>query len=455
MQGRRALRIEWEAGDGAMESSAAIATRFREAIDRPGRVMRDDGDVVAALRRSANTIDAEYELPFLAHAPMEPGNCFADVRADSAVLRGPLQDPAEAVAFASTITGIPRERIRLEPARLGGGFGRRLSSDYAAEAAWLSMQAKAPVQVVWTREDDIRFDMYRPAALHRMSAGLDADGRVTAWHHRMASTSRYGYQAPRRPPESSEIYPDDPPAGMIADYRVEYSPVASALPRGPWRSVVHSGNAFASECFTDELAHAAGIDPVEFRLAMYGDAREMPYRDHGGPVLDVGRLRGVLEAAADLANWGGALPESHACGVAVRFTFGGYAAQVAEISVDDDGGIRVHRVSASIDCGTAVNPSGVEAQVVGGIVFGLSAALFGEITLANGAVEQSNFHDYPVVRMDRMPAVDVRIVPSTRDPGGTGEMSGPPIAPAVANAVFAATGRRVRKLPLRPESLRA
>jgi isoquinoline 1-oxidoreductase beta subunit len=172
-------------------------------------------------------------------------------------------------------------------------------------------------------------------------------------------------------------------------------------------------------------------------------------------VLDVGRLRGVLEAAADLANWGGALPEGHARGVAVRFTFGGYAAQVAEISVDDDGGIRVHRVSASIDCGTAVNPSGVEAQVVGGIVFGLSAALFGEITLANGAVEQSNFHDYPVVRMDRMPAVDVRIVPSTRDPGGTGEMSVPPIAPAVANAVFAATGRRVRKLPLRPESLRA
>jgi isoquinoline 1-oxidoreductase beta subunit len=417
--------------------------------------MRDDGNVDAVLRRSSRTVEAEYELPFLAHAPMEPGNCFADVRADSVVLRGPLQDPAEAVAFASTITGIPRERIRLEPARLGGGFGRRLSSDYAAEAAWLSMQARAPVQVVWTREDDVRFDMYRPAALHRLAAGLDAGGRVTAWHHRMVSTSRYGYQRPSRPPESSEVYPDDPPAGLVDDYRVEYSPVASALPRGAGRSVVHSGHAFATECFTDEVAHAAGIDPVEFRLTMYGDAREMPYRDHGGPVLDVSRLRRVLEVAADLAGWGGALPEGHAHGVAVRFTFGGYAAQVAEVSVDDDGGIRVHRVSASIDCGTAVNPDGVTAQVVGGVVFGLSAALYGEITLLNGGVEQGNFDDYPVLRMDHMPAVDVRIVPSTRDPGGTGEMSVPPVAPAVANAVFAATGRRLRRLPLRPESLRA
>jgi isoquinoline 1-oxidoreductase beta subunit len=451
MQGRRALRIEWKGGSPD-ESSDRLSRTFAATIAQQGKVLRNDGDVDTALRNAAQRIEAVYELPFLAHAPMEPGNCFADVRADSVLIRGPLQDPGEAITIATQLTGVPRAQVRVELTRLGGGFGRRLWSDYAAEAVLLSMQAKAPVHVVWTREDDIRFDYYRPAAMHRLIAGLDSAGRVTAWLHRQASTSRYASQPWRNvPPESSEFYVDDPPAAMVPNYRIEYAPVDSAVPRGAWRSVIHSGNAFVVQSFIDELAHAAGRDPVEFRLQLLGEGRDLPYSEHGGPVLSTARLRRVLEIAAENAGWDSPPPANHARGIAAHFTFGGYAAQVAEVSVAEDGRVRVHRMSAAIDCGIPVNPSGIRAQVEGCIVFGLSAALAGEITVQNGGVQQSNFHDYPMLRIDRMPAIDVHIVESREPPRGTGEISVPPVAPALANAIFAATGVRLRRPPFTPE----
>jgi isoquinoline 1-oxidoreductase subunit beta len=454
MKGRRALRIEWSGDGGRDASSAALAARFRTAIDRPGKVLRNDGDARAALAVAARTVEAEYELPFLAHAPMEPGNCFADVRPDGVTVRGPLQDPAEAIRIAVQLTGVAASNVRVEMPRLGGGFGRRLQSDYAAEAVQVSSKVGAPVQVVWSREDDVRHDLYRPAALHRVRASLAADGRIVAWHHRQVSTSRYGYQAPDRPPESSEFYPDDPPAGMVPNYRLEYSPVESPIPRGAWRSVVHSGNAFVVQSFVDELAHAAGRDPVEFRIAMLGTDRDLPYADHGGPFLSTSRLKNVLRIAADNAGWSSAPPSGRSRGAAVHFTFGGYAAQIAEVSVSDDGETRVHRIVASIDCGMPVNPAGIRAQVEGCIVFGLTAALYGEITIEGGGVVQSNFDDYPLLRIDRMPSIEVHIVDSREPPRGAGEISVPPVAPAIANAIFAATGVRMRRPPFTPARFR-
>jgi isoquinoline 1-oxidoreductase beta subunit len=238
---------------------------------------------------------------------------------------------------------------------------------------------------------------------------------------------------------------------MVPNYRIEYAPVDSAVPRGAWRSVIHSGNAFVVQSFIDELAHAAGRDPVEFRLQLLGEGRDLPYSEHGGPVLSTARLRRVLEIAAENAGWDSPPPANHARGIAAHFTFGGYAAQVAEVSVAEDGRVRVHRMSAAIDCGIPVNPSGIRAQVEGCIVFGLSAALAGEITVQNGGVQQSNFHDYPMLRIDRMPAIDVHIVESREPPRGTGEISVPPVAPALANAIFAATGVRLRRPPFTPE----
>jgi isoquinoline 1-oxidoreductase beta subunit len=446
LQGRRALAIEWS--HSPEPSTEELQRRLRDRVNAPAKPVRNDGDFDQAIAQALRTLDAQYEVPFLAHAPMEPGNCFADVRADRVVIRAPLQDPVEAQDIAATLTGLPASAISVEPARLGGGFGRRLSSDYAAEAVALGLKVGAPIQIVWTREDDIRFDLYRPIAVHRLWAGLDAAGRITAWKHRQVSTSRYGHQAPERPPESSEFYRDDPPAHLVPNYRLEYAPMDSLIPRGAWRSVVHSGNAFVVQCFLDELAHAAGQDPVEFRLQLLGEDRDLPYADHGGPVLNTGRLRRVLEVVADAAGWGKGSTADRAWGVAAHFTFGSYAAQAVQVSVENRI-VQVHRVVAAIDCGFPVNPAGIRQQVVGGMVYGLTATLFGQITFRDGRVQQGNFNDYEMLRMDRMPDVDVHIVPSQAAPKGTGETSVPPIAPAVANAVFAATGVRVRTLPLK------
>jgi len=444
----RLLEIDWERDAGTLVDTEEIHRRTIAVLDRPGEVLRDDGNVEAGLRRAARVVEAEYHLPLLAHACMEPGNCYVDLQPDRTIVRGPFQDSIGVQEYVAAMRGHAPAQVTVEVARLGGGFGRRLPSDYATEATALALQVGRPLHVVWTREDDVRYDAYRPMSVHRLRAGLDRAGRLIAFHHRKAGTPiAWSPIRERRPARTYEIYPDDPPAGLIPDFRVEYAPVETALPLGTWRSVVHSGNAFVIESFLDELAHAAGKDPVAFLRELYGAAGDLPYADHGGPVLRPSRLLGVLDIVADRGGWGSPPPAGRSRGIAAHFTFGSYAAQMAEVSVGDGGAIQVHRVVAAIDCGTPVNPSGIRAQVEGGIVYGLSAALFGEITIADGRVEQSNFHDYPVLRINQMPEIEVHIVPSPEPPTGTGETSVPPIAPAVANAVFAATGQRLRRMP--------
>jgi len=446
MQGRRRLRVTWsDAPDDA--SSVNLERQFRAALASPGTVVHRDGDVASALASSARTIDAVYEVPFLAHVPMEPVHYLADVRADRAEMWGSTQAPGSVAQHVAALTGLKPEAITVHLNRSGGGFGRRLMADYAAEAAFLSKEAQRPVKVVWTREDDVQHDYYRPAGHHRLRAGLSATGTVTAWSHHLANTSRYAFAKNGRPPEQSEMYAEDFPVGCVPSTLVEYTLVPSAVPAGAWRSTLHSSNAFAVQSFIDELAHAAGRDPAAFRLELLGPPRELKYTGHGGPVLDTGRFAAVIKKVVEQSGWPHAPTAGRAWGIAAHFTFGSYAAEAVEVSVQN-GVIRVHRVVAAIDCGTVVNLSGAEAQVQGGIIDGLSAALFGEVTVDKGIVSQSNFSDYRLLRIDEVPHIDVHFIPSAVAPKGLGEPPVPPVAPAVANAIFAATGRRIRRLPL-------
>ena len=454
LRGREALAVEWTAGPGAAESTSALLQQCEELSRRPGKVLREEGDAEAALAGAAVRLEAVYTVPFLAHAALEPVNCTAAVGDGRCEIWGPLQDPGGARRLAALLTGLPRESIAVHLTRAGGGFGRRLMSDFAAEAVVIARAAGRPVQVVWTREDDLRHDYYRPAGYHHLRAGLDRAGRLVAWTHHLVNPSRYEFRRDPAPPDASEMYADDFPAGFVPNFRAEHTAVRTQIPTGPWRATLHSANAFAVQGFLDEVAAAARRDPLELRRELLGPPREVPYANYGGPRFDTGRLRAVLDLAAARAGWGKPLPPGRGRGIACNFTFGSYAAHVAEVSVDERGAVEVHRLVAAVDCGTAVNPAGVEAQVAGGTLDGLNAALQAEITVAAGRTEQSNFHDYLLLRHPEAPPVEVAIVPSRERPTGMGEIAVPTVGPAVANAIFAANGRRVRRLPLRGQDLR-
>ena len=446
-EGQRALEVTYTEPNAAESSSGSLEAAFRAGLERPGQRIRDDGDVDAALASAAKTLDVVYEIPFIAHVPMEPVNYTADVRGDRVELWGPTQDPGDARDLAARVVGVPVANVTVHMERCGGGFGRRLMVDYAAEAAYLSKAVGAPVKVVRTREEDLQHDYFRPAGMHRVRAGLDARGTPIAWAQHLANTSRYAF-ALRPDAVKSELYRDDFPAQCLPNVRLEYTPVPSVVPTGAWRATLHSANAFVVQSAVDELAHLAGQDPVTFRLAMLGSARRLRYADHGGPVFDTGRLAGVLRLAADRAGWTRPVPRGRGRGIAAHFTFGSYVAHVAEVSVDASGRPRVQRIVAAVDCGQLVNTSGAEAQVQGGVIDGLSSALFGQITVDSGRVRQSNFNDYRLVRMREAPSIEVHFVRSSETPSGLGEPPVSPVAPAVANAIFSLTRNRVRRLPL-------
>ncbi len=434
-KGAQALEVTW--GDaGYREGSDAVEEKLARLAAVPGAPARSDGDVEGALAGSAQRVDAVYHVPYLAHATMEPMNCTAHVEARQCRIWVPTQSPQGVIREAERITGLSPDRIEVHLTYLGGGFGRRSSMDFVTEAITISKAVGGPVKMQWTREEDTRQGQYRPCTVNTFAGGLDQAGRPTAWRNRIAGPSILANKGRRLrngvDPSSVEGAANIP--YKISNIQVEFAKADIPVPLHWWRSVGSSQNAFITESFIDELAHAAGADPYQYRRSLLD----------GSP-----RHLGVLDVAAERAGWGGALPPGRARGIAVAFSFGTYVAQVAEISLDAGGFPWVRRVVCAVDCGQIVNPNTIEAQMQSGIVFGLSAALFGQITLDSGRVQQGNFDDYPVVRMKQAPAVEVHIVHSREAPGGIGEPGTPPIAPAVTNALFALTGIRVRRLPIR------
>jgi isoquinoline 1-oxidoreductase beta subunit len=432
MEGRRALKVQWDEGKLATTSSATIRANFADLLTKPGAMALNKGNAEASLPGAAKKIDALYEAPYLSHAPMEPHSCVVDVRKDSCEIWAGTQIPSAARDAAEMITGLAKEKIEVHTFFLGGSFGR--PGQHVDEAIEISKAAGLPIKLTWSREDDMQHDIYRPASLTQFHAGLDAEGWPVAWHARVASPSFSGLQngVDRNGVDgiASVLY-------EIPNFRVEYHPPEVGIPVGYWRSVGCSQNTFFAECFIDEMAAAGGKDPVELRRKLLSKSP---------------RALGVLNLAADKAGWSKPLPAGRFRGVALVNNLGGFNAQVAEISVDNKGKYHVHRVVCAVDCGQVINPAGVRQQIEGGIVFGLSA-LKGGITIDKGRVQQGNFNQYEVVRIDEAPAIEVHLVDSHEMPAGIGEASTPAIGPAVANAIFAATGKRIRTLPIKPEQL--
>jgi isoquinoline 1-oxidoreductase beta subunit len=444
-KGRDALEVDWDSGEKTKPSTEDMRAWYAALAAQAGPAAKKEGEASQALATAARKLTAEYEVPYLAHATMEPLNCLVDLRKDSCEIWTGTQFQTVDRNTAASIAGLKPEQVKIHTMLLGGGFGRRANprSDFVSEAVHIAKAVKKPVKVIWTREDDMRGGYYRPMWYDRISAGLDGKGIPVAWQHTIVGQSiikgtlfEQGFIKDGIDATSVEGASDIP--YQIPNIYVDLHSPDVDVPVLWWRSVGHSHTAFVVESFVDELAHAAGRDPYEFRMALLD---KHP------------RHKAVLELAARKAGWGTPVPQGHARGLAVHHSFGSYVAQVAEVSVGKEGEVRVHNVVCAIDCGRTVNPATIAAQMESGIVFGLSAALFGAITLKDGRVEQSNFHDYPLVRMKDMPKVEVHIIPSTEGPQGVGEPGVPPVAPAVANAVFNAAGVRMRSLPMTPEAV--
>lgn len=446
-KGRELLEIVWDDGQWANIDSPAMHAEYAKLAATPGAQAHSAGDAMAELDKAARSLTAEYEVPYLAHATMEPLNCFVDLQPDSCLIRTGTQFQTVDRDAAARVAGLKPEQVTLETTYLGGGFGRRAcpASDFVIEAVQVAKAVKKPVKVVRSREDDMRAGFYRPMWYDRINGCLDGQGKPLAWHHTIVGQSiiagtsfEKGMVKDGIDKTSVEGAADLP--YIMPNLLVELHTTRNGVPVLWWRSVGHSHTAFVVESFLDELAHAAGQDPYQYRRVLLAKQPR--------------HLR-VLEAVAKKAGWGRPLPAGVGRGIAVHESFGSFVAQVAEVSLTPQGQVRVGRVVCAIDCGRIVNPNTIAAQMEGGIIFGLSAALHGAITLKNGRVEQGNFDGYPLVRMDSAPRIEVHIVASDEPPGGVGEPGVPPLAPAVANALFAASGARVRSLPVTPDKVRA
>jgi isoquinoline 1-oxidoreductase beta subunit len=441
-KGRDALKPNWQNARYPHLSNESLEKDFIGRLDSKGIMARNDGNAQSALDKAAKKVEAVYLLPFLSHATMEPMNCTANVYADGCDIWVPTQNQSGVLQMAMQLTGLKPEQINVHTTFLGGGFGRRFERDFVEEALLLSLSTGKPVKLVWKREEDMQNDFYRPMNVSRIQASLDNDGRATGWSHKIVCPSIF-----------ARVFPDFMQKGIdraaveglesmeyeIPNLAVEYVRIDTPVPVGFWRSVGNSHNAFTVESFVDELASAAKKDPLEFRLGML--------KNHP-------RAKKVLEVAAEKSGWGKPLTRGHALGIAFHMSYGSYVAEVAEISVNkNDGTVKIHKVTCAVDCGSTVNPAIVSAQMMSGITMGLSAALKEKIEVANGGIKSENFGDYELLRMREAPDVDVHIVKSGEKLGGIGEPGVPPVAPAVANAVFTATGARIRQLPMKPETV--
>jgi isoquinoline 1-oxidoreductase beta subunit len=455
--GRRALTVDWDNGPGAEESTEKQRATLTELLKTPGKELKKIGDPDAAVASAAKTVEADYETPFLAHMTMEPVNCTASVRADKCEVWAPTQNPNGMATALASVLDLPQSALTIHITLIGGGFGRRLCIDYGVEAALVSRSAGAPVKVMWTRDDDIRHDYYRPISHHRLRAALDAQGQVTSWLHHIAAPSTDSTFLGGELPDTggTEIAGTGLPNGTVANYLLQQSFLHTAVPRGYWRAVDTNWNHFAVQCFMDEIAAATGQDPLALRRQLIA-TKDKPAgggNNEGETPVNVDRLLGVLNLVAEKSDWGKPLPAGRGRGIAGLYGFGSYVAHVAEVTVAKDGTLRVDRVVVAVDCGQIINPDLVAAQIEGGVVFGLTSALYDEITIENGQVQQSNFDNYPMLRIADMPKVEVHLVPSHEPPGGIGEPGVPSTAPAVANAIYAATGKRLRRLPFQTQEL--
>lgn len=457
IQGRKALKVVWDRGPDGDESTDSLRKRLRAGtFVAPRFIAVDQSDAARTLKKAKRKIEAVYELPFQAHATMEPMNTTVHVTRSGIEVWSPTQIGSIVQEEIAALSGLPANQVTVHMTLCGGSFGRRYQFDYAAEAWQVANEMRGrPVQLLWTREDDMQRDFYRQYSYHRLRGALDARMNISAWWHRVVSTPiRPVFDPPEKLTDpkhvaSQELHGAEVIPYRVSSLRVDYVPVASPVPRAWWRSVETSFNAFAVECFVDELAHAAHKDPYLFRLDLLREPRELrSVMDPDDVPLDTDKFSDVLRLAASKSGWGTPMPPGFGRGIACHYSFGSYLAYVAEVSVDKDGNLRVHRIVSAVSCGTAVNPDGVRAMTEGGANFALTPVLSGEITIKDARTEQSNFDGYRVLRMNDAPEVEVYILPGEGIPGGMGETGVPPLAPAVCNAVFAATGKRIRRLPI-------
>ncbi len=442
MQARDRLSTTWDEGQWASLTTSGIDQQLSDLASGPAANARSDGDAAAAIRGASRVVEAEYQVPYLAHATMEPMNCTAWVKGDGTVeVWAPTQAATASQSVAAEVAGVDPAQVTIHSIPMGGGFGRRSNTDFVREAVEISQAVGGPVKVVWSREDDTRGGYYRPIALHRFRAAVGADGMPTAWDHRIVASSIFHQLRPEILNRSGGVDSDALAGAQTLPYaipnvNVDFVRLPVDVPNWWWRAVGHSHNGFTTESFLDELASVGGIDPAEYRRRLLADHP---------------RHAGVLERVVAESGWGGSLPEGMARGLSVHESFGSFVAQVAEVSIEN-GLPRVHRIVVAVDCGQTINPDTIEAQMDSSVAYGLSAALWGKISFDAGRVIESNFHDYRVVRMNQMPEVETHIIESRERPGGIGEAGLPPVASAVGNAVFTLTGTRMRRLPFADQS---
>lgn len=453
LKGREALKVEWDPGVNKNLNTDELHETCRKLLNKNGKdVVKNDGDVYRAFSEAgSNVLEAEYHVPFIVHIPMETVNCTIDLKENSCELWSTTQMPFIELNFLADFLEMPVENITIHIPRIGGGFGRRLSLDFTIEAVKVAQEIKKPIQLFWTREDDIQMDACRPFSYHKMMAAFDDKSNIRSWLHRQSGTSRHAFR-PNSKPHRSEFFPNHFPANLVSNFRQEYTLAETNIERTLIRAPGNNALAFPVESFMDELSHTLKKDPLDFRLELLGKGdKEFLFEEEDNIVISTGRMKKVLRTTAAKAGWGTELPMGRGMGIAGYFTFESYVAHIAEVSVDPvNGDITIHKFTSAVDCGEVINPDGVRAQVEGSIMDGLSVALHQEITVSDGGIDQTNFHDYHVMRMPEAPKeIDVYIVENDYPPTGMGEPPYPPVAPALCNAIFAACGIRIRKLPIK------